>query len=512
MSIEEFDLGVLVAATVLVVAVVAVRLAASTGTPSLLLYLALGVALGEDGLGVRFDDYELTRVLGYGALVLILVEGGLTTRWSSVRDAVAPAAVLATVGTGVSVGVVALAGHWLLDLPWAQALLLGAVVSSTDAAAVFSVLRRVPLPRRLNGLLEAESGFNDAPVVIAVVALSEHLEGTSSMPWWALVLLALVELVGGAALGGALGWLSGRWLRAVALPSSGLYPIAVLGLCGMAYGIAVQAHLSGFIAVYVAALVLGNAELPHRQAVRGFAEGVGWLSQIGLFVLLGLLVSPSELYAQLLPALVVGVVLALVARPLSVLASVTWFRVPLREQVLLSWGGLRGAVPIVLATVPVVTGVPGSEVLVELVFVLVVVFTLLQAPTLPRLAARLGLARDEAVDLEVESSPLGALGAEVLQVRVGPGSQLHGLEVFELRLPRGADVSLVVRDGEAMVPEARTALRHGDDLLVITLAGVREATEDRLRALSEAGRLAAWRAAQAPAAPARRLVPRLLRR
>jgi len=176
--------------------------------------------------------------------------------------------------------------------------------------------------------------------------------------------------------------------------------------------------------------------------------------------------------------------------------------VPLREQVLLSWGGLRGAVPIVLATVPVVAGVPGSEALVELVFVLVVVFTLLQAPTLPGLAARLGLARDEAVDLEVESSPLGALGAEVLQVRVGPGSRLHGLEVFELRLPRGADVSLVVRGGEAMVPEARTALRHGDDLLVITLAGVRTATEDRLRALSEAGRLAAWRAAAAPTAPA----------
>jgi len=286
----------------------------------------------------------------------------------------------------------------------------------------------------------------------------------------------------------------------------------VLGLCGMAYGIAVQAHLSGFIAVYVAALVLGNTELPHRQAVRGFAEGVGWLSQIGLFVLLGLLVSPSELLAQLGPALVVGVVLALVARPLSVLASVTWFRVPLREQVLLSWGGLRGAVPIVLATVPVVAGVPGSEVLVELVFVLVVVFTLLQAPTLPALAARLGLHRGEAVDLEVESSPLGALGAEVLQVRVGPGSRLHGLEVFELRLPRGADVSLVVRDGEAMVPDARTPLRHGDDLLVITLAGVRVAAEDRLRALSERGRLAAWREPAPPASAPRRRTRWPLRR
>ncbi|SDQ66194.1 potassium/proton antiporter [Quadrisphaera sp. DSM 44207] len=494
MGVDALDAGILIGAAVLLAAVVAVRVSVGTGTPSLLLYLALGVALGEDGLGIEFRDYELTVVLGYCALVLILAEGGLTTRWSTVRGAMAPAAVLATAGSAVSVLVVAAATHWLLGTPWTLALLLGAVVASTDAAAVFSVLRRLPLPPRLTGLLEAESGVNDAPVVIAVVALSEALAGEPQHPWWALGLLALVELAGGAALGGLVGWLGVRLVRWMALPSSGLYPVAVLALCALAYGAGTQLHLSGFIAVYLAALVLGNADLPHRQAVRGFAEGVGWLAQIGLFVLLGLLLAPSQLPEVLVPALLVGGVLLLVARPLSVLVSVSWFRIPLREQALLSWGGLRGAVPIVLATVPAAVGVPGSGNLVELVFVLVVVFTLVQAPTLPWVARRLGLAGTESRELAVEASPLGAIGADVLQVRIGPGSRLHGLEVFELRLPQGADVALVVRDGRARVPEPRTVLRHGDDLLIVAVEEVRAAAEARLHDLDRGGRLATWSA------------------
>ncbi|HZI97716.1 MAG TPA: potassium/proton antiporter, partial [Actinomycetales bacterium] len=313
MTVEELDLAVLLGASVLLLAVIAVRLSVGTGAPSLLLYLGLGVLIGESGLGVEFDDYELANVLGYAALVLILAEGGLTTRWRSVRPSIAPASVLATVGTAASVAVVAGGIHLLLGTSWPKALLIGAVVSSTDAAAVFSVLRRVPLPRRLAGILEAESGFNDAPVVIATVALSAALAGEQSHSWWVLGLGAVGELAGGAALGLAIGWLGGRRLRAIALPSSGLYPIAVISLCALAYGAGSVLHLSGFIAVYLAALVLGNTDLPHRQAVRGFAEGVGWLAQIGLFVMLGLVVSPSLLPEQVVPALVVGAVLLLVA-------------------------------------------------------------------------------------------------------------------------------------------------------------------------------------------------------
>lgn len=500
MSVEDLNLAVLVGAAVLLAAVIAVRVSVGTGTPSLLLYLGLGMLLGESGLGIEFDSFELTTVLGYAALALILADGGLTTRWSAVRPAVGPAAALATVGSAVSVVVVAGAAHLLLSMAWTQALLLGAVVASTDAAAVFSVLRRVPIPRRLSGLLEAEAGFNDAPVVIAVVALTDAATGAATTTWWQLALTTLAELVAGTAVGLTVGWLGARRLRSIALPASGLYPIAVLSLCALAYGAAAWVHASGFIAVYLAALVLGNASLPHRQAVRGFAEGLGWIAQIGLFVLLGLLVTPARLGAQLLPALVVGGVLLLLARPLSVLASVTWFSYRWRDQAFLSWAGLRGAVPVVLATVPVVAQAPGTEGLFELVFVLVVVFTIIQAPTLPAVARWLRLAADETVDLDVESSPLGALNAEVLNVYIGPSSQLHGVEVFELRLPEGAEVALLVRAAQASVPEPRTSLRHGDSLLVVTTGAVRDATEGRLRAVSQAGRLAQWKQPQVTSA------------
>lgn len=493
MTVDELNLALLVGATVLVVAVVAVRFSVGTGLPSLLLYLGLGVALGEGGLGIRFDDYGLTTALGYAALVIILAEGGLTTRWSTIQRSVVPAGLLATVGTTVSVAVVAVAAHWVLGLDWLVAVLLGAVVSSTDAAAVFSVLRRVPLPRRLTGILEAESGFNDAPAVILVVALSAAIDTGELHHPAVLAAEALIELAGGAMMGIAVGWLGARLLMTVAQPSSGLYPIGVLALCALAYGSAVAVHLSGFLAVYVAALVLGNSDLPHRQTVRGFAEGMGWLAQIGLFVLLGLLVSPSDLVQQVVPALLVGVVLLLVARPLSVLASVTWFGLRWREQVFLSWAGLRGAVPVVLATIPVAARASGTSGLVELVFVLVVVFTLVQAPTLPLVASWLRLRGDEPVDLEVESSPLGAIGAQVMQVAVGPTSRLHGVGLFELRLPQGANVTLVVRDGEASVPESRTVLRHGDTLIVVSTSAVRGATERRLHDISRHGRLAQWR-------------------
>jgi cell volume regulation protein A len=493
-TIEQLDLALLAGAAVLLLAVVAVRISVGTGTPSLLLYLGLGVAIGEDGAGLQFDDYGLTRVLGYAALVLILAEGGLTTRWSSVRSAVGPAALLATAGTAVSVLVVAAAAYWLLGFGWVHALLVGALVSSTDAAAVFSVLRRLPLPRRLTGLLEAESGFNDAPAVLATVALTAAAAGQSQAQWWQVALVALAELAGGAVIGLAVGWLGAWRLRVVALPSAGLYPIAVLALCCLAYGGAAVLHTSGFIAVYLAALVLGNARLPHRQAVRGFAEGIGWLAQIGLFVLLGILVSPSELGSQVLPALLVGGVLLLVARPLSVVVSVAPFQYSWRDQVFLSWAGLRGAVPIVLATVPVVAQAPETEGLFELVFVLVVAFTLVQAPALPWVARRLRLQEGaEAVGIELDSSPLGRLDADVLEVHIGPQSHMAGVAIFELRLPAGADVTLIVRDGTAFVPDRRTVLRHGDRLLVVATAPARDATEERLLEVSRGGRLARWR-------------------
>ena len=467
-SLDDLTLALLVGSLVLVVAVAAVRLSLRSGLPSLLIYLGIGLVLGEAGFGITYDNQQLTQVLGYAALVLILVEGGLTTRWSGIRGSVAPAAVLATVGVGVSVLVVGVTAHLVLGWTWQVAFLVAAVLASTDAAAVFSVLRRVPLPRQISGVLEAESGFNDAPVVLLVTALAAGLTpGATPHPWWQVGL--------------------------VASTSSALFAIGVISMAVLAYAVAASLHSSGFLACYLAALVLGNLRLPHRPAVLGFATAIGWLAQIGLFVLLGLLAHPDKFLNVLVPALVVGVALLLLGRPLSVLVSLLPFGMSLRTQAFLSWAGLRGAVPVVLATVPGTVGTPGVDWIFDLVFVLVVIFTIVQAPTLPWVARRLGLATaHHRVDLNVETTPLDDLGAELLEIDIGPGSRIAGVRVFELRLPVGANVSLVVREGRSFVPRDNDVLRHGDQLLVVAPSAVRERTESRLYAVSRAGRLADW--------------------
>ncbi len=447
--------------------------------------------MGQDGLGhVNFNSAALTQVIGYAALVVILAEGGLGTKWKEIRPVLPSASVLALLGVAVSVGVTAAGAHYLVGLDWRMALIIGAVVSSTDAAAVFSVLRRIPLPARVTGTLEAESGFNDAPVVILVVAFAaagpvEH--------WYVLVGEIALELAIGAAVGLAVGWIGAWGLRHVALPASGLYPIAVMAIAVTAYAAGALAHGSGFLAVYLASMILGNARLPHWPATRGFAEGLGWIAQIGMFVLLGLLVTPHDLGDDIWPALVIGLVLTMVARPLSVVLSLAPFRVPWQEQALMSWAGLRGAVPIILATIPMVTGVAGSRRIFNIVFVLVVVYTLIQGPTLPWLARKLRLGEQgEASDLGIESAPLERLRGHLLSLTVAEGSRMHGVEVSELRMPPGAAVTLVVREGKSFVPLPTTVLRHGDELLVVATDPVRDAAERRLRAVTQGGKLAHW--------------------
>lgn len=499
MGSARLDAILLLGAVVLLGAIVAVRYADRIGLPSLLAYLGIGLALQSV---VRFNSASQAQALGLTALVLILAEGGLTTRWESVRNAVPMAVLLAVVGVGVSMTVTAVVAHWIIGGDWRLAFLLGAIVSSTDAAAVFSVLRSLNLPRRLTGVLEMESGLNDAPAVIAVVLLSEEHPQTNAA---VIAGLVIYELLAGGLIGFAVGWLGARRLQQVALPASGLYPVAVVALAVAGYAAASLAHASGFLAVYVTGVLLGNARLPHRPATRSFAEGLAWLAQIGLFVMLGLLVTPSALQHQTWRAIAVGAALLFLARPAAVVASMLPLRFPKwrrwgarygmswREGAFLSWAGLRGAVPIVLATVPITGGVAGSDRLLSLVFVLVVIFTLVQGPTLPVVARslRLGVA-GETSDLGVETAPLEQIDADLLQLTIPPGSQLHGVELFELRLPPGSAVSLVVRDGVGFVPNPETQLRAGDTLMIVATANTRLAAEQRLRAVSRRGKLAGW--------------------
>jgi cell volume regulation protein A len=543
MTVGGLALDSLVGAGTVIAAIVAARAAHTLGLPALLVFLGLGLALGESGAGIRFSDAGTAEILGLAALVLILAEGGLTTNWARARPAMGAAFLLASVGVVVAVLVVAVCAHWLLGFSWRAALLLGAVLAPTDAAAVFSVLRRLPLPPLLSGMLEGESGLNDPPSVLAVTFLSAAGGGHHESAW-AIAGQVAWEAAGGVAIGLATGFIGAFLLRRAALPASGLYPVAVIALIVAGYGAASLAASSGFLAVYVAAVVLGNSRLPHGPATRGFAEGVGWLSQIGLFVMLGLLASPSRLPRAILPALAAGIIVVFLARPAAVASALLPLRlspalararrIPLpfrgasteepssrkierphwrlpstrvvpapvadprsapswREHAFLSWAGLRGAVPIVLTTIPLSAGVPGATRLFDIVFIVVIVFTMLQGPTLPWAARRLGVvAPAEPLDIEVEAAPLEELHADLLQASVPDGSRLHGVEVHELRLPRTANLALVVRDGEGLVPGPTTVLRTGDRLLIVCPAAVRRQVERRLRAVSRAGKLAGW--------------------
>jgi cell volume regulation protein A len=490
-DVESLDQMLLAGAAILLLAILAVRVSLGAGLPSLLIYLAMGLLLGETALGIRFDDADLARALAFAALVVILTEGGLTTKWADLRPSLPLGLALASVGVAVSTCVVAVAAHFVLGLGWELAVLLGAVTAPTDAAAVFAVLRRLPVRTSVRGALEAESGLNDAPTVLLVVLLSsEH--GLEYGLFGFLGVVAL-ELLGGSVVGAGVGF-GGAWiLRRVALPASGLYPLAVTAFAVLAYAGAATLHMSGFAAVYIAALILGNSELPHRSTTRSFSEGLAWLAQIGLFIMLGLLAFPVDFKpSHVVEGLVIGVVLTVLARPMSVVACAAPLRFPWREQGFIAFAGLRGAVPIVLATIPLSEQVPQAGDLFNVVFVLVVFLTLATAPFLPWVGGQLGVIVERARDVEVEAAPLDRIAADLLQVHITAESRLHGVEIAELRLPKGASVSLIVRGGASFTPDLRTTLRRGDDLLVVTPRRSREDTERRLQDVSRGGRLAAW--------------------
>ncbi len=451
------------------------RASVRIGLPSLVLYLLIGVLLGEAVLGIEFEDARLAQALAFAALVVILAEGGLATRWDDIRPSLAIGVSLATVGVAVTTTVVALVAHFFLGLGWKLAILVGAVFAPTDAAAVFSTLRRVPLKRRVASTLEAESGLNDAPtvVLVTVIASGELVE----LDVWMVAGVMAYQLIVGVVVGLVVGRLAVALLRRAALPALGLYPLTVMTFALLAY---------------VAALILGNSHLPHRAATRSFAEGLAWLAQIGLFVMLGLLASPSQMPGAIVPAVAAGAVLLFVARPLAVLIACLPFRLPWRELMFLSWAGLLGAVPVVLATIALAEGVERSPELFAIVFVVSVILTVVQAPTLPWVARKLDVGDSQPRDADVESAPLDRLDADLVQLRVPPGSKLHGVEVGELRLPVGVSVGLIVRDERSFVPDASSVLRYGDDVLIVAPRHLREATEKRLRAVGRHGRLARW--------------------
>jgi cell volume regulation protein A len=455
----------------LAVSVVFSRASQRAGVPIALLFLLIGIVAGSEGLGgIVFEDYRFAFRLGAIALALILFDGGLSTPVGAVRKVWAPAGVLATLGVVLVSGLVAAAGR-LLGLDWSEALLTGAVVSSTDAASVFSVLRGsgLHLKRRVGLTLEVESGGNDPMAVILTTTLTQNLLHPKHFSLLAITGEIALQLVVGGVVGLGIGY-GGRLLLArLHLTSGGLYPALTLAVAFLSFGVATLALGSGFLAVYVAGLVLGNGPLPFRAGLLRVHDALAWLSQIGMFLILGLLVSPTRLLEVAVIGLALSLVLSIAIRPAVVALLLAPFRYPAREQLFIGWTGLRGAVPIVLATFPVLAGAPGAARIFDLVFFIVVASAIVPGATIAWAARRLGLHAPEPpapqAVLAVESRR--PLRGELLSFYIDEAVAVAGVALEELEFPEGAAVALIVR-GDALIPaKGPTVLRPGDHVYVI---------------------------------------------
>jgi cell volume regulation protein A len=453
--------------TLLAAGILASLLAGRLRLPGLVLVLILGMAIGSDGTGwIDFGDFEVAQAAGIVALGLILYEGGLSSGWAEIRPVIGVSIALATIGTLITAGITAVAASLLLDLEPLEALLLGSTVAATDAAAVFAVLRGSTLRRRLARTLEGESGVNDPVAILLVIGCIEALEhddyGLLDALW-----LAVSELAIGAAAGLAAGFAGVFFLRRVTLPSAGLYPVASVALAGLAFGGAQSLHGSGFLAAFLAGLVVGSASSPARRTIVTFHEGLAWVAQLGLFLLLGLLVFPSQLIEIIPEGTAIAIVTAVIARPLAALLVAHGFTAP--ERLILGWAGLRGATPIVFATFPVTAGIENGETIFEVAFFVVLLSTIVQGLTIEPVARWLRVTSDEValpVPL-VEPVLLNRLGAETMQFPVRSGDAVEGRPVRELGLPREALLNVIVRGERAIPPRGSTIIQNGDQLHVL---------------------------------------------
>lgn len=453
------------------VSVVFSRASQRTGVPIALLFIVVGMLAGSEGLGrIAFDDYQFSFRVGVVALALILFDGGLNTPLGAVRRAAAPAGILATAGVAGTAIMVALVAHYL-GLAWPEALLIGAVVSSTDAAAVFAVLRGsgLQLKRRVGVTLEVESGINDPVAVILTTVLTQNLLTPGSASGLRIPLEILVQLVAGAAVGVAVGYGGRQLLTRLSLSTGGLYPVVTLALGLFAFGAATLVHGSGFLSVYLAGLVLGNGPLPYRTGLLRVHDALAWLSQVGMFLILGLLVYPSRLLDVAWVGLAIAMLLAFVVRPVVVAICLLPFRYPAREILYIGWVGLRGAVPIVLATFPVLAGAPGAGRLFDLVFFIVVATALVPGATVSWVTRKLGLQSREPPSpqavLAIESRQ--PLQGELMSFYIDEALVVNGMPVEELPLPDGAAVTLIVRKNRLLPPKPGTTLEPGDHVHLI---------------------------------------------
>lgn len=458
------------AAGLLLLSIIASKASGRLGVPALLIFLAVGMLAGSDGPGgIYFDNAPVAQGLGVVALVLILFAGGIVTKWERIRPVLWRGVALSTFGVFITAFLVAAFAKFVLQFTWLEGLLLGSVVASTDAAAVFAVLRSrsVSLKGELEQLLELESGSNDPMAVLLTLGMI-RLMAEPGTPVISLAPMFLLQMALGAVLGYAMGKLMTWIINRVKLEYDGLYPVLTLTLVLLTYSITSTLGGNGFLAAYLSAIVLGNSDFIHKRSLIRFHDGLAWLMQIVMFLTLGLLVFPHALVPIIGAGLLTSLFLVFVARPVSVFLTLWPARMTMAEKAMVSWVGLRGAAPIILATFPLMAGVAHAEMYFNIVFFVVLTSGLLQGLTIPTLAGWLGvdapLAGKRRAPLEYE--PTGKSRSDLAEVFVPSDSAVVGRRILDLGLPPGSLVVLIIRGETTIVPSGGTVIEPGDELLI----------------------------------------------
>ncbi|WP_226576536.1 potassium/proton antiporter [Halobacillus litoralis] len=488
-EILESNQFIMLMALLLIISIVVTKFSSRLGVPSLVLFIAVGMMVGNEGLGfIHFDNSEIAQLVGVIALIVILFEGGMLTKWKEIRPVIAPSITLATVGVVVTTSIVAVAAKFILHIGWLEALLVGAIVGSTDAAAVFAVLKGKNVNSRLEATLEAESGTNDPMAVFLTISFIQLLT-MDHVNIYGMVGSFFWQMGAGLAVGIAVGYIGSFSLNRINLDSSGLYPLFALGFAFLSYSSSSLLQASGLLAVYITAVFIGNAELAYRYSILRFHEGFGWMAQILMFIILGLFVTPSEVFtwSVMSGGLFIALVLICVARPIATFLSLAGFSFNWKEKIFLSWAGLRGAVPIVLAIFPMLAGIGNSPTIFNVVFFAVLTSALVQGSSITWVAERFNLVSDKLGNPihSLELISIGKANVEMIEFEVTEQNVVVGKTLEDMELPDRALINAIIREGDVITPYGQTEIKAGDTLYILVSRKSKKEVKKLLEAIDE---------------------------
>ncbi len=467
----------LILAILLLLATFSTKLAEKLGIPGLIVFLGLGMIFGNDVLNlIYFDDPLLAETIGTAFLIIILFEGGFSTKRELMKIVIKPAFTLATIGVIVTAVVIGTLAYLLLDLSLHSAFLIGAIISSTDAAAVFASLRNKKIEPKTAATLEIESATNDPMAIILTITIIQLIQGTFSSPVFFVVNLGW-QILAGSLIGYLIGKVGPYIINKAKLETGGFYLVLTLGLCFLSYGLASEIKGNGFLAVFITGYLISNSQFVYKNSALRFVDGLSSFSQVMLFLMLGLLVSPSKVLLYWQDGIIISLILIFIARPVAVFLLTIFWDYSLRQKIFLCWGGIKGAVPIVLAVYPFAAGLEDANYYFNIVFFVVLLSALIQGATLDLLAGKLklffGKKKPSVHSLELIS--LEESGSELIEYNIKKESELINKKIYQLLLPKHSLVTAIVRNKDIVTPRGNTVLKAGDTLFLLTRMDDKEA-------------------------------------